>query len=162
MRRLTRGFCLKCWRARFMGFAAILIASSAAWLGVPHGKTSTIPELIRAGKLPAQLDNVPSHNRLYRASLRPSQNTTNGDGIEWKLRLEKSDREPVSGASLVMQAWMPEEPALKEYRARAIADGDGVYRIEGLRLDRPGWWNLKLRVTHAGMTDSLAFNIIMP
>ena len=155
MRRLTMQICLTCWRVRFMGFAAILIATSAAWLGVPHGRTTAIPELIRAGKLTAQLDSVPSHNRLYRASLLPS-------GHEWKLRLEKSDREPVSGGSLVMQAWMPEEPAVNEYQPRVIAEGGGIYRVEGLRVDRPGWWNLKLTVTDAGVTDSLAFNLIMP
>ena len=155
MRSLTSEFCLKCWRARFMGFAAILVATSAAWLGTPHGRVATLPELVRAGKLPAQLNNVPSHNRLYRASLVPSRD-------EWTLRLEKFDHEPVSDASLVMQAWMPEEPAVNEYQLRLIADGDGVYRVEGLRLDRSGWWNMKLNVTHAGITDSLAFNVIAP
>lgn len=155
MRRLTRQFCLKCWQARFMGFAAVLIATSAAWLGTPHGTTPRLPELIRAGKIPAQLENVPSHNRLYRASLAPS-------GDEWALRLQKSDHQPVAGASLVMQAWMPEQAAVNAYRPRVIADGDGVYRVEGLRLERSGWWNVKLTVAHAGVTDSLAFNIILP
>lgn len=155
MRRITSELCLKCWRVRFVGFAAILVASSAAWLGAPRGRSPTIPELIRAGKVPAQLESVPSHNRLYRASLRPSRN-------EWKLRLETSNHEPVSGATLVMQPWMPEDPAVSADRPRVIAKGEGVYRVEGLGLDRPGWWNIKLEVTSAGKTDSLAFNIIMP
>lgn len=155
MRRITSELCRKCWRVRFMGLATILIATSAAWLGTPKGRSATLPELIRAGKLPAQLANVPSHNRLYRASLLPSRD-------EWKLRVETSNHEPVSGASLVMQAWMPEQPAQNEYRPRLIADGEGVYRVEGLGLDRPGWWNMKLEVTNAGKTDSLAFNIIIP
>lgn len=155
MRRLASELCLKCWRARFMGFAAVLIVTSAGWLGTPHRKTRTLPELIRVGKLPAQLENVPSHNRVYRASLIPSQN-------EWQLRLETSDHEPVSGASLVMQPWMPEEPGVNAERPRVIDAGDGVYRVGGLRLHRPGWWNMKLTVTHAGITDSLAFNIVLP
>ena len=155
MRRLTSEFCLKCWRARFMAYAAILVATSGAWLGTAHERSVTLPELIRAGKLPAQLSNVPSHNRLYRASLVPSRG-------QWTLRLEKSDYEPVSDASLAMRAWMPEEPAVNEYQPRVIADGDGVYRVEGLRFDRAGWWNMKLNVTHAGITDSLAFNVIVP
>ena len=155
MRRITGELCLKCWRVRFVGFAAILVASSAAWLGTPRGNSLTIPELIRAGQVPAQLDNVPSHNRLYRASLRPF-------GNEWTLRLETSNHEPVSGATLVMHPWMPEAPTVNAHRPLVIADRDGVYRVEGLRLDRPGWWNMKLEVTSAGKTDSLAFNIIMP
>lgn len=155
MRRITSEFCLKCWRARFMAYAAILAAVSGAWLGRAHERSATLPELIRAGKLPAQLSNVPSHNRLYRASLVPSRG-------EWTLRLEKSDHEPVSDARLVMQAWMPEEPGRNEYQPRVTTDGDGAYRVEGLRFDRGGWWNLKLNVTHAGITDSLAFNIMAP
>ena len=137
-----------------MGLGAILIATSAAWLGTPHGNTS-IAEQVRAGKLTAQLENVPSHNRLYRASLVPSRD-------KWTLRVEKSDHEPVSGASLLMQAWMPDQPAVNEYRLRVIAGDDGVYRVEGLRFDRSGWWNMKLSVTHSGITDSLAFNIVAP
>jgi hypothetical protein len=121
----------------------MLIATSAAWLGRPHAK------------LPAQLENVPSHNRVYRASLLQSQN-------EWKVRLETADHEPVSGATLVMQPWMPEAPSVNAQRPRVTEAGDGVYRVDGLRLDRPGWWNMKLTVTHAGLTDSLAFNIVMP
>ena len=56
-----------------MVYAAILAAVSGAWLGRAHERSATLPELIRAGKLPAQLSNVPSHNRLYRASLVPSR-----------------------------------------------------------------------------------------
>lgn len=154
MRRLTREVCLTCWRARFMGLGAILVATSAAWLGTPHGKPS-IAEQVRAGKLTAQLENVPSHDHLYRASLVPSRD-------EWTLRVERSDHELVSGASVVMQTWMPDQPAVDQYQPRVIADGDGVYRVEGLRLDRPGWWNMKLSVTHSGITDSLAFNLVVP
>lgn len=144
-----------CWRLRCIALAVILVGTSAAWLGVRREDAATLSELIRAGKLPAQLDNVPSHNRRYRASLLPS----NG---EWELRLENSDRQSVSGASLVLQAWMPEEASVGESRPQIIADGPGTYRVNGLRLNRSGWWNMKLRVIHAGITDSLAFNIIVP
>lgn len=135
--------------------AGILIATSTAWLGTSHAERMTVPELVRAGRLPAQLDNVPSHNRRYRATLLPSRD-------EWRLRLETPDNVPVSGAALVMQAWMPEAQTLNAYRTRVVADGDGTYRVEGLRFDRSGWWNMKLTVTHAGITDSLAFNLIVP
>ena len=146
----------KCWRLRFFALAAILMVTSGAWLGTRRGEAATLLGLIRAGRLPAQLSDVPSHNRRYRASLLPLK------GAEWELRLESSAREPLSGASLVMQAWMPEEPSADSSRPEIIADGHGVYRVNGLRLDRPGWWNMKLTVRQSGITDSLAFNLIIP
>ena len=153
MRRLTMR---ACWRARFIASAAILIATSAAWLGTLPSKTALIPELIRAGKLTAQLENVPSHNGRFHASLLPSRDAT------WNLQVEKSDGEAISGASLVMQAWMPELASENEYQPRVIAEAEGAYRVEGLRFDRSGWWNMKLAISHAGVTDSLAFNVIVP
>ena len=32
--------------------------------------------------------------------------------------------------------------------------------VEGLRLDRRGWWNVRLTVAAPSATDSLAFNLI--
>jgi hypothetical protein len=52
--------------------------------------------------------------------------------------------------------------AAQASQPRVVAEGNGVYRVEGLLLDRSGWWNIKLNVTRAGITDSLAFNLIRP
>ena len=153
MRRVTMR---SCWRARFVASAAILIATSAAWVGSRPNKAAMISELVRAGKLTAQLENVRSHNRRYRASLLPSR------GAGWNLQLEKFDGETISGASLVMQAWMPESANVSPYQPRVIAEGRGTYRVEGLRFEKSGWWNVKLGISQAGLKDSLAFNLIVP
>lgn len=152
----------QCWRLRFIAFAVILITSSGAWLGKRRGEAATIPDLIRAGRIPAQLDDVPSHNRRYRASLLPPQNAANDGSSGWTLRLQAHDGTPVSNAALEVGVWMPEEPSVSEHRLRAIAERDGFYRLEKLRFDRPGWWNVKLSVKGPGVTDSLAFNLMIP
>ena len=157
MRGLTSHRLRSCWPLRFFALAAILAATSGAWLGARRGEAATISALIRAGKVAAQLENVPSHNRRYRASLAPSN-----EEAEWELRVESSAHEPISGASLVMQASMPEEPRVSEYQPGIIPQGNGLYRVEGLRLRRSGWWNVKLAVTQWGVSDSLAFNVITP
>jgi hypothetical protein len=38
--------------------------------------------------------------------------------------------------------------------------GDGRYRVEGLRVDRRRWWNVRLNVVAPGGADSLAFNLV--
>jgi hypothetical protein len=38
--------------------------------------------------------------------------------------------------------------------------GQGRYRVDGLRFDRRGWWNVKLEIASSSGTDSLAFNVI--
>ena len=157
MRRLTKSqLRLECWRLRFVALAVTLVASSAAWLGTQPVKAPTVAALIRAGKLPAQLENVPSHNRRYRASLIPVANAS------WELRVAKSDGAPVSSATLILQSWMPEAPSVSGHRPEVVAEHNGDYRVDGLRLDRSGWWNVRLSVTDSGVTDSLAFNVIIP
>src|SRR5690349_6213768 len=102
----------QCWRLRFIVFAVILITSSGAWLGTRRGEAATISDLIRAGRIPAQLDDVPSHNRRYRASLLPPQKGANGLPSGWTLRLRGQDGTPVQDAALEVGVWMPEEPTV--------------------------------------------------
>ena len=43
---------------------------------------------------------------------------------------------------------------------RRTVEVRGRYRVEGHRLDRHGWWNVRLAVAASAVTDSLAFNRI--
>lgn len=150
---------------RRLGLIALLIGFVAvvgAWRGAHRAHAATLAELIRTGVIPSKLTDVPSHNRRYRASLRPSRGTTMGDVAEWSLHLERADGTRVPNATLALQAWMPDAPTVERHRPSATAAGGGTYRVIGLRFDRPGWWNVRLTVTRAGITDSLAFNLVMP
>jgi hypothetical protein len=55
---------------------------------------------------------------------------------------------------------MPDADGITRYPRVTQALGRGRYRVEGLRIDRAGWWNIKLQISAAGTTDSLAFNLV--
>lgn len=147
---------------RSVVLALTLVATTAGWLGTRRRETATVSDLIRAGKIPAQINDVPSHNRRYRASLLPLERATESDVGDWQLRVETFDGVEISDAKLAVQPWMPENSSARGDRPRVTAAGNGVYRVEGLRLNPSGWWNVRLTVAYAGVTDSLAFNLMMP
>jgi hypothetical protein len=162
MRRLTlRTITARCWRLRSLVFAGTLVVMSAAWLTVRRPESAALAETIRTGKLVAQINNVPSHNRHYRASLRPEL-TQAGQIADWRMLIETPDGKVTASPTLVMQSWMPDAPRVVGDQPRALNLGDGVFRVDGLRFDRAGWWNLRVRISDAGVTDSLAFNLIVP
>ena len=111
----------------------------------------------------ALLSDVPSHNRVYRASMIPSPDPIERNRlVTWTVEIRTAADAPVEGASLALESWMPDDENVPSRRPRAIADlGGGFYRVEGLRFDSRGWWNLRLQISAAGMTDSLAFNVVL-
>jgi hypothetical protein len=117
--------------------------------------------MIRTGKLVAQLNDIPSHNGRYRATLRPEL-TDAGQIAEWRMLIETSDGRVATRPSLVMESWMPEEPSVTADRATATYLGHGEVRVDGLRFPRAGWWNVSVTISDAGITDSFAFNLIVP
>lgn len=104
----------------------------------------------------ARLADVPSHNRLYRASL-----ALTSDSV-WVLRVRSASGVPVRNARVAMGAWMPEETgAAPASLVAAKYAGGGAYRVRPLALDRAGWWNVRVQISAAGRVDSLAFNMIL-
>jgi len=49
---------------------------------------------------------------------------------------------PVSGAVIVLRGWMPEHGHGFVQAPRVVEEGDGAYRIEGVRLHMRGSWQL--------------------
>jgi hypothetical protein len=106
--------------------------------------------------------NIPSHNRVYRASLIPSTASITLDrSLTWALDVHATSGAPVPGAELALDSWMPDDPGAQLERPQVTDLGDGHYRIDGIRFDRRGWWNVKLQISKATVTDSLAFNIVL-
>lgn len=103
-----------------------------------------------------RLTDVPSHNRLYRASLALTSDSA------WVLRLRSASGAPVRNARIAVDAWMPEQESAA-HAAPTAADyvGGGVYRVRPVVLDRAGWWNISVHVSAGSRTDSLAFNVIL-
>lgn len=159
MRRLTmKALSAKCWRLRSLALASVLVATSAAWY---TNRRPALSESIRTGKLVAQVNDVPSHNRQYRATLRPEL-TAAGQITDWHMLIETSNGNTPAQPTLVLRSWMPEAPSVSGDRPTTTYLGRGAFRVNGLHFDRAGWWNVSVVISDAGVTDSLAFNLIVP
>jgi hypothetical protein len=135
---------------------ALLSLMASAEDGFTARATSVTPAI-------ALLGDIPSHNRAYRASM-----ISFPDAIERNrpltltLEIRTAAGLPVEGATLALDTWMPDNAQMDGARPREISElGGGFYRLEGLRFESPGWWNLRLQVSAAGLTDSLAFNVVL-
>ena len=109
----------------------------------------------------SRIADVPSHNERYVASLVPSSTPPHlGQPLEWTIVIRNAAGISQEHASLLVDSWMPDDSASgsRSYATREL--GAGRYRVDGLRFDRQGWWNVRLRVSAAGTTDSLAFNLV--
>ena len=102
----------------------------------------------------SRLSNIPSHNDVYRASMTAAANG------QWTIEIQTASGTRVPNASLALESWMPDDERLVAEHPRVSELADGRYRVYGLRLDRPGWWNVKLAISAASGTDSLAFNLV--
>jgi hypothetical protein len=110
----------------------------------------------------SRLADIASHDGVYRASLVPSSDPAGRVGAtEWAVQVETMTGAPVESATLALESWMPDDDAIHTRRPRVTRYlGDGRYRVEGIDFDRSGWWNVRLQITAAGGTDSLAFNLV--
>lgn len=135
-----------------------LMVTAATW---PRPRAARWGSAVMERVVTARLTEVPSHNRLFRASLELTSDSV------WMLRLRSASGAPVQKARVELDAWMPEHGMPEQQRvARAIVGapeywGAGRYRVLPLTLDRPGWWNIHTQISVAGRTDSLAFNVIL-
>ena len=118
----------------------------AGWTMVRNGDASVVTF--------SRLANIPSHNGVYRASMIASANS------RWTIEIQSATGTPVPSASLTLESWMPDEERGVVSHPRVTELADGRYRVDGLRLDRSGWWNVKLAISAAGGIDSLAFNLV--
>ena len=118
----------------------------AGWTMVRSGDASVVTF--------SKLSNIPSHNGVYRASTTASANS------QWTIEIQTASGMRVPNASLTLESWMPDDARIVAGHPRVSELAEGRYRVDGLRLDRPGWWNIKLAISAASGTDSLAFNVV--
>lgn len=80
----------------------------------------------------------------------------------WTLTVETADGQPVENAAITVDGGMPQhghglptQPQVTEYL------GDGRYRVEGLRFQMGGWWEVTFDITADGQQDAITFNLIL-
>jgi hypothetical protein len=123
--------------------------------------TATEPRSMSAG-LVASLQRRNSHNGLYSAEVVATTPLVAGTAQSWTLRVTPRDLRADAPARLEVDVWMPETGERSAVRPTVNYLGAGNYRLDGITLSRPGWWNVALVVSGAAGTDSVAFNVVLP
>ncbi len=100
-----------------------------------------------------------SHSGRYSAEVISTSPIVIGATQSWTLHLSRRNRR-VSHATVSAEAWMPETGERSVVRPTVTYVGSGDYRIDDLRFDRAGWWNVALVIDGRAGTDSVAFNVI--
>lgn len=80
----------------------------------------------------------------------------------WTLLVTTPDGQPVEDAVILVDGGMPQhghglptQPQVTEYL------GNGRYRVEGLRFQMGGWWEVKFDITAAEQNDDITFNLAL-
>ena len=80
----------------------------------------------------------------------------------WIATVTTAQGEPVEDALLTVDGGMPQHGHGLPTAPRASAhQGEGRYRIDGLRFNMGGWWVLKLAISSAAGDDDVEFNLML-
>jgi hypothetical protein len=78
----------------------------------------------------------------------------------WKLMVKDTDGKPVGDANITVVGDMPEHghglPTRPEIFKGSTA---GMYHVDGMKFNMPGWWVVTFNVKAQGMQDSVSFNL---
>jgi hypothetical protein len=77
----------------------------------------------------------------------------------WRIYVETADGKPVTDASISIGGEMPQHGhgmPTKPVVSRNL--GGGVYEIEGMKFQMPGWWAVSFTISSDGVSDKVTFN----
>ena len=103
----------------------------------------------------------PSAKQLYTVAVAPEQEPFDRNTLHvWIATVKAADGSPVEDAKISVDGGMPQHGhGLPTSPAVTEALGEGRYRIEGVRFNMSGWWELKLHVSAAAGEDDVTFNL---
>jgi hypothetical protein len=115
---------------------------------------------------PEELDlarSKPTENGLFVAAVAPETEPVSQGALHaWILTVTTPDGAPVEGAEIAIDGGMPQHGhGLPTAPAMTQRLGEGRYRIEGVRFNMSGWWELRFTVTAAGASDAVTFNLVL-
>lgn len=85
-----------------------------------------------------------------------------GELHSWLVTVKRADGAPVEDAAITVDGGMPQHGHGLPTSPQASGHlGEGRYRIEGMRFNMGGWWELKLSIAAGGASDAATFNIVM-
>jgi hypothetical protein len=80
----------------------------------------------------------------------------------WRLYIETASGEPVTDAEISIDGDMPEHGHGMPTKPRVARNlGGGVYAVEGMKFQMPGWWVVHFRISSGGTEDTATFNLIL-
>lgn len=78
----------------------------------------------------------------------------------WMLYVETADGVPVTDAEIIISGDMPEHGHGLPTKPRVTRHlGGGVYAVEGMKFQMPGWWVVNFIISSGGVEDKVTFNL---
>lgn len=141
------------WGAAFA--LVVLTAGCAHIMMMFHGTDAVPPPASEFGYGPRV-----SSASLFTATVEPEGPVRVRKVHAWTLTLRDASGNPVEGAAVEVDGGMPQHGHGLPTRPRVTAYlGDGAYRVDGMRFNMGGWWEVRFRIQAAGAADSVVFNL---
>jgi hypothetical protein len=150
---------LRRWGSTMKKLILVLIAVAAiavAFFGW-RMMTMTPPESLDLAR------SKPTISGLFVAAIAPeNEPVAQGALHAWILTVTTPDGAPVEDAEIAVDGGMPQHGhGLPTAPAMTQRLGEGRYRIEGVRFNMSGWWELSFTVTAGGASDRVTFNVVL-
>lgn len=80
----------------------------------------------------------------------------------WTLHIETANGQPVEGATILVDGGMPQHGHGLPTSPKVTEDlGNGDYRVEGMKFQMLGFWEVRFNISADGQSDSVTFNLIL-
>ncbi|MBO6716452.1 MAG: FixH family protein [Rhizobiaceae bacterium] len=139
---------------KYVVIGAILVTISAAWIVMSQRHAP-----------PADLDLARSKQSvggIYTVTLESeAEPVKTGPLHSWIAAVKSADGTPIVDATIQVDGGMPNHGHGLPTAPQASHIGDGHYRIEGVRFNMGGWWELHLRINGPAGDDEVTFNIVL-
>jgi hypothetical protein len=124
------------------------------------------PLMMGNQSVPANLDtstSVLSDTGLFRVSYSSDPTSPPLNQIHtWTIHVETADGKPVEKAVITVNGGMPQHGHGLPTSPQVTEDlGNGDYRVEGMKFQMPGWWDVRFNITANGQSDNVTFNFIL-
>ena len=139
---------------RYAIVGAVLIAIAAAWFVMAGRHAPPAGHDLSRSKS--------TEKGLYEVSIEPeSEPIEQGPLHSWIAVVESTDGAPMVDATVAVDGGMPDHGHGLPTAPRASHIGDGHYRIEGVRFNMGGWWELRLTIDGSSGEDVVVFNVVL-
>jgi YtkA-like len=101
-----------------------------------------------------------SQHGEFRATIEPANPLVVGRIQSVVLRLEDASGTPVPGATIDIDGGMPQHGHGLPTKPRVTAElAAGAYRVDGLKFNMGGWWELRFAIATDSGVETIVFNL---